>query len=420
MLIEKLLFNVVAFSLFVFMFFKLIRKNDTTYVAILIIEAIGILLNFIEIIAGLSAIWIYKIIMYTFAILIPIVVLIIEAKGVNFSESLSLFQAQIFKLLGNQKKQKEILMNLVNKYPESYLGHKMMAEIYEKEGGMRKAIDEYVKVIEIDSSDYKTYYKISFLLNELDKKDESVIMLKNLLKVKPDHFEAMQLLGDVLCDQGNYKEALNAYSDMLKYYPNSYEAYYNMGMAYTLLTDFSNAKLCYEKAAEINTLLYNAYYSLAQINLIYGDLDDAELYFQKSLMEKETEASAYYNLAKISMIKGNKDKALQYINVAIEMDSKYSKIAEAEPVFIPIKASITFNVESSNNIEKTKLKPNEIKVQEYLDETYKISGAISKNDINLARVSKKDLEASRKEQKQIEQEKSKTKEIIDSEIEKEV
>ncbi len=402
MLIEKLLFNVVAFSLFVFIFFKLIRKNDTAYVTILIIEAIGILLNFIEIILSLSLIWTYKIIMYTMAIVIPIAVLFIEAKGINCSEAFSLLKTKVYKIIGNDKKQKEALLNLVNQYPESCMGHKLLAQIYEKEGGMRKAIDEYVQVIELDNKDCKSYYRISFLLNELDKKDESIIMLKNLLKVKPDHFEAMQLLGDVLCSNGSYKEALNVYSDMLKYYPNSYEAYYNMGMAYTLLSDFANAKLCYEKAADINSLLYHAYYSLAQINLIYGDLDEAEIYFQKSLQDKEAEAGAYYNLAKIAMLKGQKEKALQYVNIAIETDSKYSKIAEEEPVFIAIKASIRFSSDDSKKEKTSNLTINEKKVKEHLEKTYRISGAISKSDINLARVSKEELEANREIDKELE------------------
>lgn len=411
MLLEKLLFNVVAFSLFVFMFFKLIRKNDTTYVAILIIEAIGILLNFIEIILNLSTMLLYKFGMYILAILIPVIVLIVEARGINFSEVLSLVQAKLCMILGNQKKQKEILTKLVEKYSDSYKGHKILAEIYEKEGGMRKAIDEYVKVIEINNTDCNTYYKISYLLNELNKKDESIIMLNNLLKVKPEHFEAMQLLGDLLCEKGKYREALNTYSDMLRYYPNSYEAYYNMGMAYTLLTDFANAKLCYEKAVEINSLLYNAYYSLAQINLIYGDLNDAELYFQKSLLEKETEGGAYYNLAKISMLKGEKDKALKYVNVAIETDSRYSKIAEEEPVFISIKSVIKFTTETNKKEIATTLKPNEIMARKYLEKTYKISGEISKNDINLARVSREELEKSRKQRETEDKEESNNNEI---------
>lgn len=40
MLIEKLIFNMLAFSLFIIIFAKLIKRNDTTYVGILAIEAI--------------------------------------------------------------------------------------------------------------------------------------------------------------------------------------------------------------------------------------------------------------------------------------------------------------------------------------------------------------------------------------------
>lgn len=40
MIIEQLIFITVAFGLFVYMFFELIRKNDTKYVSILSIEAL--------------------------------------------------------------------------------------------------------------------------------------------------------------------------------------------------------------------------------------------------------------------------------------------------------------------------------------------------------------------------------------------
>lgn len=61
-------------------------------------------------------------------------------------------------------------MNLINKYPESYNGHRLLAQNYEKEGGMRKAIDEYVKAIDINKKDYDSYYKISELLVNLGKR----------------------------------------------------------------------------------------------------------------------------------------------------------------------------------------------------------------------------------------------------------
>ena len=39
---EKIIFNVLAFTLFILIFFKLIRKNDTSYVYLLAIQFIGI------------------------------------------------------------------------------------------------------------------------------------------------------------------------------------------------------------------------------------------------------------------------------------------------------------------------------------------------------------------------------------------
>ena len=66
---------------------------------------------------------------------------------------------------GNTKKAKEIWLALIDKHPENHLAHIKLAEIYEKEGGMRKAIDEYVKAVDLDKKDYGSYYKISFLLN---------------------------------------------------------------------------------------------------------------------------------------------------------------------------------------------------------------------------------------------------------------
>lgn len=40
MLIEQLIFIIIAFALFVYTFYQLIKKNDTKYVPILAVEAI--------------------------------------------------------------------------------------------------------------------------------------------------------------------------------------------------------------------------------------------------------------------------------------------------------------------------------------------------------------------------------------------
>ena len=58
----------------------------------------------------------------------------------------------------------------------------------------KKAIEEYVKVLDIRNDDYKSYFKISQLLNDLGKKDEAIQMLNTLIKKKPELYEANKML----------------------------------------------------------------------------------------------------------------------------------------------------------------------------------------------------------------------------------
>lgn len=194
-MIEKILFSLVALLLFLYIFVvKLIKKNDTTYLVILGIQAIGILLNFIKIIFNIFTGMVSKIIIYFLCLIFPIAVLMLESKGINFSELIYVGASKILLLTGKRKKAKELLMKLVSKYDKSYMGHKMLAEIYEKEGGMRKAIDEYVKVLDVRGNDYKSYFKISKLLKELKKDKEAIEMLTILVKKKPELYEANKML----------------------------------------------------------------------------------------------------------------------------------------------------------------------------------------------------------------------------------
>jgi len=256
---------------------------------------------------------------------------------------------------------------------------------------MRKAIDEYVQVIDINKNDYNSYYKIANLLNQLDKKDEATQMLNNLLAKKPDHYEATELLGNLLIEQEMYKEAVAIYTEALKYNPTSFELNYSLGIAFTMLNDFQSAKLYYEKAAELNSLVYNTKYSLAEIALIYKELEEAEKYFLEVLEDKELEDDAYFELAKINIIKGEKEKAIQYANIAIEISPKkiVDKIKKDE-VFVPIiaKLSIPFNIEEKE--KETKLSKKELKAKVHLEEMFDITRNLSYNDIRLLKRNKKE------------------------------
>ena len=387
MLVEQIIFTFISFAIFVLMFFRMIKNNDTTYVVILVLEAIGISLNFLEVLFDIKLNMIFVIIKYILAILLPILIIILEKKGISLLEMVNIQKAKIAMNLGDNKKAKQALLKILDKNPNSYKAHLMLAQVYENEGGMRKAIDEYVQAIDLNKKDYDSYYKVAKLLDGLDKKEEASEMLYSLLNKKPDMTDASILLSEILIENEMYKEAVNVYQDALRFDQVNYDLYYNLGIAYTMLNDFQNAKTCYEKAAEINSLLHNAKYSLAEIALIYKDLEEAERRFLETIEDEELSADAYYELAKIYLIKGDKETAIRYINTAIDANSK--KIVEKvkkDPIFIPImaKISIPFNLEEPEKEENAnKLKEKEIKAKEHLEEMSELTRNLSYNDINL-------------------------------------
>ncbi len=392
MILEQLAFIVIAFALFVLIFLKMIQKNDTTYIAVLILEAIGIAISFIEILCSMEISIALKIVRYILSLILPLAIIVLEKKKINFAEVFSIAKAKIYLLIGKKKQAKKILINLVTKYENSYYGHKMLAKMYEGEGGMRKAIDEYVQLIDIRKNDYDSYYTIAKLLSQLNKKNEATQMLTNLLSKKPEYNSATELLGELLLEQEKYKEAVHVYMNGLKYNPASYELQYNLAIAYTMLNDFQSAKACYEKAATLNSLIYNTKYSLAEIALIYKELDEAEAYFLQASEDEELSADCYFELSKIALIRGDKQMAIKYVNTAIDINArKIVPKVKNNTIFIPILAriSIPFNLDIENEKDKKlKLTEKEIRAKEHLEEMFEITRKIGYNDINVLKKSK--------------------------------
>ena len=388
MLIEQLVFIIIAFAIFVYMFFKMMRVKDISYIIVLVLQAIGIALNFLEVLFNIKLNVVFIVFKYIFSILIPIVIILMEKRGKTLAEAFNLFLVKILMKFDNNRLAKKILLELASKYPENYDAHRLLAQIYEKEGGMRKAIDEYVQAVDLNKRDYDSYYRVAYLLHCLDRKDEASQMLSSLLSKKPDYYEASILLGEILVDSEQYKEAERVYQEALKYNPISFDINYNLGIVYTMLNDFQSAKSFYEKAAQLNALSYNSKYSLAEIELLYKNLEEAEQKFLEVVEDEELSADAYYELSKINLIKNDKEKAIQYANVAIDIDAK--KIVEKvknDPIFIPIiaKISIPFNLDNRDvNEEKKptkKLTKRELKAKEHLEETFNIARNLSYHEI---------------------------------------
>ena len=382
---EKIIFNLLAFAIFIIVFGRFIKKNDTSYVYILGLEFLGIVINFIELLSNIHLNLFFRILIYILAVIIPGVILLIEYKRkIDFPEMLYIMLAKIALNAGNTDKAKDYLFKLINKYPESYMGHKTLAEVYEKEEKYSVAADEYIRASELNNKDLKLNYNIARLLKKDERPEEAIEVLQDILKKKPEYYEATNLLGEILYSNERYKEAINVYMNALRYNPGNYDLYYNLGMVYTMVNDFQRAKEFYEKAAEINSLLYNAKLSLGQIALIAGDLDEAENFFKESLKGEDVEAGSYYYLSQVAILKGDKEKATNYMNIAVELEPNIYKKAQKETVFTPIKNEIKKTEKEENSEKKrTKLLAKECKALNHLSKTCSLISSLNNDDLTM-------------------------------------
>lgn len=400
----KIIFNLLAFTFFIFMFFELIRKNDTNYIYLLILQFIGILIEFIEIVNNINLNNALKIIKFILSIAIPILVFLVEyTKKISFTEILYSIIANYYILLKDPENSKNYLIKLIDKYPNSRIGHKKLANLYESEDKINLAIEEYEKAIELEKNNQELGIKLGKLYAKTNRNIEAKQLLADILTDNPENYDASILLADILYNEKEYKDAILIYTSALKYKPADYELFYYIGMTYTMLNDFQKAKENYEKAAQLNSYLFHAKYTLGQLNLIYGEMEDAKKYFQECTTSEEVEAGSYYYLARIAIIKGELDNAIQYANIAIEDDSDmYDKIQQ-DNIFITIREKINKPNFQNENYKKMKQSKKEKNISEHLDNTCKLVGKLNNNDIQMIENVMKTKENEKKTQEQNEQ-----------------
>lgn len=400
-MLERIIFNVLALGLFLFLFFRMIQKNDTNYLYILALQAMGIATCFFGLVIRVELPIILIILTYIFSVILPIIIILIERKGINLTEVIYLSIFKFYTMLENNQKAKNAILKLVEKNPESYHGHKVLAEIYEKENDLEVATQEYIRAANIRPNEDKIQFKIADLFHQTKNSEGAIKILQELLRKKPEWQEASLLLGDIYQEQERFKEAVNIYLDAINYHPENYDLYYNLGIVYTRLNDFQSAKEYYEKAAELNSLLYHAKYNLGQIALLCNEIEEAEEYFIECLQDEELEEDAYYYLAYIAMLKGEEQKAVQYLNVAVDENPEIYDRIKKELIFKLILNKVEKPTKNRKTIKKHIVPTKKEKeAMLHLKNTYELVGSLNNNDIKAMKI----IQTKRKEDGEVERE----------------
>ena len=112
---EKVLFFAVAFVMFGVLLSKFLKKKDTLYLYLLIINVLGILIRFVLYSNDVDTSFVLLGITYTMSIIIPLIVVGLEFKKVFLPEIFAVSKAKIFLKLGQNEQARKILIKFIDR-----------------------------------------------------------------------------------------------------------------------------------------------------------------------------------------------------------------------------------------------------------------------------------------------------------------
>ena len=153
--------------------------------------------------------------------------------------------------------------------------------------------------------------------------EEAQNFYNQVLKIDPNHSEALNNLGAIFQGLREYQEAKSCYEKAIKINPNYTNAYYNLGVTFKELGENQKAKSCYEKAIEIDPNHIKAHYNLGRLLHELGEYPKAKVLFEKAIERDPNYAEAHNNLGNVFIKLEESQKAQSCYEKAIEINPDF-------------------------------------------------------------------------------------------------
>jgi len=166
--------------------------------------------------------------------------------------------------------------------------------------------------------------KKGFMLQQNGKISEAKLIYEEVLLLDSEHFNALQLLGLIELEAGNFERAIMLLKRAIKLDPLVTNSQINIANAYTSIDNYKDAIAHYSKALEINPRLSQPYYGLG---LCYDRQKKVDIAIKNYIHAIEIEPNfkeAYLNLGVCLEEKRMWETALESYDRVIEIDHQYA------------------------------------------------------------------------------------------------
>jgi tetratricopeptide (TPR) repeat protein len=149
---------------------------------------------------------------------------------------------------------------------------------------------------------------------------EAATLYRQVLAARPEHPDALHLLGVVALQQGDPARAAGLIGRAVALRPGAADYHANLGEAYRALGQLDRAADCCRAARRLQPDFAAAANNLGLVLLAQGQADEAVAQFREALRLKPDYGMACNNLGNALRLRGDLDGALAHFRRATEMD----------------------------------------------------------------------------------------------------
>lgn len=209
---------------------------------------------------------------------------------------------------------------------QDYSKYEVRGNVYAEMGEYKSALLDYNKSIQLNNKNAGLYVLRAELFNKNGNIDKAIDDYNIALKLgNVDNAELYASRAELLHKKGNIDEAIADCNAALKLGCKDKERMYNIrAFCYLRKGDYTRAKNDVESTLSINNNSGEAYYYRGIINFVMDNYDQAIRDCDKavSLLKKNDElSSAYCNRGNAYFVKGNYDQAIRDYKKALELHS---------------------------------------------------------------------------------------------------
>ncbi len=181
----------------------------------------------------------------------------------------------------------------------------------------------YKEILKIKPNHFQSNFFLGTLFAQTQKFNIAKKLFEKTIKINPDYMDAHNNLGNVLKELGEYQKAKSSYEQAIQINPNYLEAHSNLGTVLKELGEYQKAKSSYEQAIQINPNYLEAHSNLGTVLKELGEYQKAKSSYEQAIQINPNYAGAHYNLGNL----------LQQLGKYKEAISSFEKVIQIQPGF---------------------------------------------------------------------------------------